>query len=227
MRWLFDRDKTAAEREFKTAIKMQPELASVHWNYGWFLAGAGRFEESIAESRRAVELEPLAIDANITLGYALYLARRYAEAIQQLRITVSIEPDHWWAHSLLGRAYARTGRYGEAIAELQTAMKLENPNACESESALARAYADAGDKVMARSTLAHMRERMGDYFLSDAYLATIHVGLGEIDEAVAALTRAEAQHSYYVGWWSIDPELDPVRADPRFIALMKKSGLGP
>ena len=67
---------------------------------------------------------------------------------------------------------------------------------------------------------------MGDNFLSDTYRATIHIGLGEFDQAIAALTRAAAQHSYFVGLWGVDPELDPVRTDPRFIALLKQVGLG-
>lgn len=92
--WQFDRDYAAAERELQTAIKRQTELASAHWNYGWSLAGAGRFEEGIAGSYRAVELDPLAVDANIVQGINRYLAQRYAEAIHQLRIAVSVDPDH-------------------------------------------------------------------------------------------------------------------------------------
>ncbi len=229
MHWLDDRDYAAAEREFQTAITMQPELASAHEVYGWYLAGTGDFDQALVEARRAAELDPLSSETNAIVGWNLYVARRYEEAIRQLRIAITIDPDYWYSHDVLGRAYARSGRYREAIAELETARDLEGPASAQSESALAlaRAHADAGDHAAARAVLARLRERMRDRFLSDAFVATVHLGLGEIDEAIAALTRAEAQHSYWVGFWKVDPELDPVRADPRFITLMKKVGLEP
>lgn len=75
--------------------------------------------------------------------------------------------------------------------------------------------------------LNHLRERMHDEFVSAAFLATLHIGLGEVDEAFAVLAQAEAQHSYYVGFWKVDPDLDPLRSDPRFAELLKKVGLEP
>jgi tetratricopeptide (TPR) repeat protein len=97
----------------------------------------------------------------------------------------------------------------------------------EQESALGRAYADAGDRSKATEVLNHLREQMRDAFVSAAFLATVHIGLGQVDEAFAALEEAAAQHSYYVPWWKLDPDLDPLRSDPRFAALLKKVGLAP
>jgi len=53
------------------------------------------------------------------------------------------------------------------------------------------------------------------------------VGLGDGEQAFASLAAAEAQQSYRVSWWKVDPELDQVRADPRFTALLKKVRLEP
>jgi Flp pilus assembly protein TadD len=158
------------------------------------------------------------------LGTNLYLARRYDEAIKQLRTTISTDPDYWYAHLWLGRAYARTGRFSEAIAELRTAQQLEGSGNTEIESALGRAYADAGDRSEATKILNHLRERMHGEFISAALLANLHIGLGQVDEAFVALAQAETEHSYYVGFWKVDPDLDPLRADPRFAALLKKVG---
>jgi predicted amidophosphoribosyltransferase len=50
---------------------------------------------------------------------------------------------------------------------------------------------------------------------------------GKKDGALAALAQAYEQRSWYVTWWKLDPDLDPLRSDPRFAALLKKAGLEP
>jgi TolB-like protein/class 3 adenylate cyclase/Flp pilus assembly protein TadD len=223
--WWYDRDHAAARREFQTALAMQPELAGTHGLNGWYLVGIGRVDEGLAELRRAVELDPLSPEMNTFLGMNLYLARRYDEAIKQLRTTISTDPDYWYAHIWLGRAYARTGRCSEAIAELRTAQQLEGAGNPEIESALGRAQADAGDRAEATKVLEHLRQRSKDEFISASFLANLHIGLGQVDAAFAALSQAETEHSYYVGFWKVDPDLDPLRSDARFTALLKKVGL--
>jgi TolB-like protein/Flp pilus assembly protein TadD len=221
----YDRDYVAARRDFQMAVAMQPDLASAHEMNGWYLVAAGQVDEGLAESRRAVELDPLSSETNAFLGANLYLTRRYDEAVKQLRAAINTDPDYGYAHLFLGRVYARMGRFSEAIVELRTAMQLA-PGP-EPESALGRAYADAGDRGKATEVLDHLREEMRDTFVSAAFLATVHIGLGQVDEAFAALEEAASQHSYYAGWWKLDPDLDPLRSDPRFPALLKKVGLEP
>ena len=123
----------------------------------------------------------------------------------------------------------RIGRFAEAVAGLKVAAALptvqQTSAISEIESALGRVYADAGDRTEATRMLAPLHQRARTEFVSAAYLATIHIGLGELDEAFAALARAEAERSYWVGSWKVDPELDPLRSDPRFTALLNKVGL--
>jgi TolB-like protein/class 3 adenylate cyclase/Flp pilus assembly protein TadD len=225
--WWYDRDHAAVRRELQTALSMQPDLASTHALNGWYLVGIGQIDEGLAASRRAVELDPLASDTNAFLGMNLHLARRYDEAIKRLRTTISTNPDYWYAHMCLGRAYTRTGKFAEGIAELHTAQQLEKSGSPEIESALGRAYADSGDRTEATKVLERLRQRQKDEFVSASFLANVHIGLGQVDDAFAALAQAETEHSYYVGFWKVDPDLDPLRSDPRFTALLKKVGLEP
>ena len=224
---LYDRDPAAGEREFQTALAMQPGLASIHQYYGWFLGATGHLDEGIAESRRAVALDPLSPEASTWLSVNLYLARRYAEAIAELRAALSGNPEYDYARLWLGRAYARTGRYPEAISELKHALQSAKFGNSEYRSALGRAYADAGNTAEATRVLNELRERSSNEFVSAIFVALVQVGLHDTEGALAALAQAAREHSYTVPWWNIDPELDPLRADPRFIALMKTIGLEP
>jgi tetratricopeptide (TPR) repeat protein len=223
VRWWYDHDLEGARQEFQKAVALQPELPSAHMWYGPYLVAAGQTDEGLAESQRAVDLDPLSSLSSTFVGFNLYFARRNDEAIQRLRTAVFLDPDYWWAHVWLGRAYARDGRFPEAVAELRSAQRLE-PFA-EVEATLGRIYADAGDTAEATKVLNHLRERMRDEFVSAGYVATVLVGLGRFDEALAALAEAEVQRWYNVGWWKVDPDLDPLRSNPRFKALLKKAGV--
>jgi len=75
--------------------------------------------------------------------------------------------------------------------------------------------------------LDQLRERRRDEFVAPAYIATLLVGLGETDAAFTALDEADEQRSWYWTWWTHDPDLDPLRSDPRFAALLKEAGFQP
>jgi hypothetical protein len=66
---------------------------------------------------------------------------------------------------------------------------------------------------------------MRDEYVSASFLAAVQVGLHDMDGALASLAQAATEHSYYVPWWKVDPDLDPLRSDPRFTALLKTVGL--
>ncbi len=93
MHWMLRHDHAAAAKEYELAIQIQPELASAHEFYGWYLSSIGEFDKALSEGRRAVELDPLSSEVNAVLGFTLYVARRYEEAIEQLRLAVTIDSD--------------------------------------------------------------------------------------------------------------------------------------
>jgi TolB-like protein/DNA-binding winged helix-turn-helix (wHTH) protein len=59
-----------AEREFKRALALNPNLVEARYEYAWFLTSMGRFAEGLTEAKRAVERDPLSVTANLALGTA-------------------------------------------------------------------------------------------------------------------------------------------------------------
>src|SRR5438874_10847462 len=74
---VYEWDASAAEREFRRAIELNPSLANAHFFYSHCLASHGRLDEALAEARRAHELDPLNAQVATALPWALYAARRY------------------------------------------------------------------------------------------------------------------------------------------------------
>ena len=117
----YDWDWVGAEREFQTALRLNPNSSFAHWNYAHFLRQEGKIEESIREGRRAVELDPVSAAGSFTLAQSLYEARRYEEAVSELRKTLDLEPRLWPAHLYLGKTLAEQGRFQDAVEELEKA----------------------------------------------------------------------------------------------------------
>jgi hypothetical protein len=56
------------------------------------------------------------------------------------------------------------------------------------------------------------------------YLALDYADLGDREKALAALKKTYANRQLEVLYLLIDPELDPLRSDPRFQELVRKVG---
>jgi hypothetical protein len=53
----------------------------------------------------------------------------------------------------------------------------------------------------------------------------LHLELGERDRALAALERGVDDFSQTQGYINVEPALDPLRAEPRFRAVVRRTGL--
>ena len=219
----YDWDWLAAERSFRRAIEINPEYALGRSFLAWHLAAMGRFDESIAEDKRALELDPLSPAVNADLGWDLYLARRYDEAIEQLRKAVDLEPNYWVSHVLLGRCYEQQRKLAEAVAEFEKARQIEN-SIPEVVAALGHGYAISGRKADALKIVRELEERSKREFVPSYNIATIYLGLGMKDEALRYLAKAYDEGSYFMIHLKVEPILDSIRDDPRFVEIVRRVG---
>jgi len=224
--WYYDWNWAAAEKELKRAIELDPNEALTYETYGWYLVTMGRIDEGIAEGKRSQQLDPLSAEHTSVLGWDLYLAHRYDEAIEQERKAIELEPDYWPGHSLRGHAYAQKGLWREAIASFQRAISIEHVIA-EPLIGLGRVYAVSGKEEEARKVLAELNDKSKHPYVSSYLLATLYAGLANKDQAFASLERAYLDRSWYLTQLKFDPELDPLRSDPRFADLVRRVGLPP
>jgi tetratricopeptide (TPR) repeat protein len=142
-----------------------------------------------------------------------YLARRYDEAVAQLRRTVELDPAAPLGHTALAGVYAVMGRCAEALAE--TAVAAGNGGAFS----VAPGYvlAVCGRAPEARRELAGMlaQSRAGTY-VAARLIADVYLGLGDRERFLSWFERAFDAHEPL---FPTDPIYDPVRDDPRFVAL--------
>jgi DNA-binding winged helix-turn-helix (wHTH) protein/Tfp pilus assembly protein PilF len=211
---VFDKDRSTAEREYRTAIALDPGYATAHQWYGEFLEAEGRYDEATRVLRRAKELDPLSLAVNVALGENLYYLRRYDEAVAQFKRTLELDPGFMRARFDLALALEQRSRYDEAIAEFERIRNSDAGN-MRAIAALAHVYASAGRRDEMRRLHAEFERRARDGVVEPYDRLILYVSAGDYDRAVEWLARARERHDGDLLRLTADPRLDALLADAR------------
>ncbi|HEY6946563.1 MAG TPA: tetratricopeptide repeat protein [Candidatus Acidoferrum sp.] len=217
-----ERNWEGTERECKRALALNPNFAGGHFRYSLFLTRALRHDEALAEAKRAAELDPLSPSMKITVGQALLYARHYDQAEQELLKALELDSNNFSALLDLSGTYNAMGRFEESLAQLQKAARL-SPDDLAVQGALGYVYARMGRKSDAEKMRKKLIVESQRRYVSGCFAAILCIGLGRKDEAIRWLERAYEQKDYQLSWINVAPEYDPIRADPRFAALIRRA----
>ena len=216
---LVNAEATGERRELiprlRHAIEMSPNYATAHHWLGLMLSTQGRFQEADAELRQAQLLDPLS--PMITEGVAenYYHWRRYDDSLAQLNRLQTIGFSA--GEQLRGLAYIQSGKY-------QQAMQLFEAMHPTPLLYLALTHAAAGQSLEARQLV---NEALAEHDFVSAYqVALVYVTLRERENAFEWFRRAIAQRDPMMGNLKVDPMLDSIRSDRRYMELVKAADLG-
>ena len=216
----------AAEREYHRALELNPDDVAAHNWYSFFLCETGRFDESIAQIKRAVELEPLNLKYNDNLGLMYKQARKYDLALEQFNRTLEMDPNYESALENLSNAYRAMHQYEPWLKTWKQAAVANNDRedlALAEEAA--RVYPSSGYSATLRRIIELRLGLIKKRYVDPADIAYDYAELGERDKAFTWLDKAYSEKSNLIIWIKITPELDNLRTDPRYGALLKKMGL--
>jgi TolB-like protein/DNA-binding winged helix-turn-helix (wHTH) protein/Tfp pilus assembly protein PilF len=218
----YDYDWQSAEKEYRRAIQLDPQYATAHHWYAECLSFQGRFPEALEESERARQLDPLSLIIATDHAAILYFARQYDRAIEQFRAVLAMEPNFARAHMVI-YAYVEKGMFPEALAETDSWRHSDGSPVSELE---AYVYGRWGKRQQAERALAQWKRRSlvqpvaASLLVVEAYVAT-----GRKEEALALIEKSYREHSNLVTTLKVEPALDPLRGDPRFQELLRRTGL--
>ncbi len=219
----YEWDWAGAEDEYRRAIELSPGYASAHHWHGWSLALIGRLNEAILEIKQASELDPLSLEINTDLGLSFLFARQYDRAIEQFRKVIEMDPNFIWTHFFMGWAHEQRGDYEEAIHEFQKTAQLDDSPLILA--ALGHTYVLSGRRDEALRVLDEMKEIRERKHVSSYHFAIIQAALGDRDEALRWLEKSYLAREEALVWLKVDPRLDTLRTDARFIDLQRRVGL--
>jgi TolB-like protein/Tfp pilus assembly protein PilF len=215
-------DWTTSGKELRRALDLNPNSASVHATYAYYLERVGQRSEAITEAKRVLQLDPVSSRSFLTAGILYYFAHQYDEALAQLQRASALEPNPpaFLFPFPLGVIYAEKGMYGEAVGEFQ---KLgDKPHALGH---MGNAFARMGRVNEARVTISQLEEHVKKSGIGRYEIALVYAGLGEKDAAFTWLEKSYDVRDKGLTYLKIDPCVDPLRSDPRFARLVQHVGL--
>jgi len=218
-KYYYEFDFAGAETECKRAITIDPNSSLAHEIYGRFLYHRGRFNEGIVEINAAVDLEPASLFNQRNLGIAYYYSGRYEEAEAQLKRVIAMDQSFASAYMWLRNSLEMQQKYAEAYEWFIKAQKVLGTD----ESVVRRyqtAYMESGYPGMMREH-AKFADTYNQYYIG----GILNAQTGNKDKAFEYLEKSYQRREWGMNSLLIEPQLEPLRSDPRFRELVAKVGL--
>ena len=216
-----------ADEASQRALELDPNLAEAHAARGFALAMLQRFEDAEAEFARAIDLDPKQFEARYFHARACVQRGELERALQLFEDASRVREDHealYFAAQTL-TALARTAEaeaaYRGALPVIERHLEL-NPDDARAITMAAVCCSRLGQRKegieWAQQASAVDPEDAGVCYNVACLLALE----GERDDAIAHLERAFRVGFARRDWIERDPDLDSLRSDPRFEAMLSE-----
>jgi tetratricopeptide (TPR) repeat protein len=168
-----------------------------------------RLRELIRQCHKGLEIDSGYVPARIQLGLALEQKGMVGEAISQFE-----------------QARDQSGGYaitdGNKFPGGATAARVDLPVV---HAMLGHAYAKAGRRSDADRELQILKAAARTRYVAPSYFAIIYTALGDKDQAFAWLEKSYQDRSEHMLYLKVEPLVDPLRRDPRFLSRARRVGL--
>ncbi|PYS59451.1 MAG: hypothetical protein DMF74_21300 [Acidobacteria bacterium] len=226
----YEWDWAGAEREFKQAVKLNPNDANTRWRLGLFLVSRERFDKAIKQGERAIALDPLSLPTNLYAGFIYLLADQLDGALKQVARMIELEPNFHGAYWLEGAVYMAQEKYEAAVEVLEKSMALGGTPLVKSY--LGCAYGRWGKREEALGVLNELLETRKRHYTNAFSIARVYNGLGEIDSACEWLEKTVEERNGEIVFLNVGTKAGTrkmwrktLRADPRYRDILRSIGL--
>jgi Tfp pilus assembly protein PilF len=225
--FFWDWNAPAAEREFRTAIALNPNSALGHHWYGSMLSHEARFPEALEQLDIAQRLEPNSTAILNTRAIAQGFSGHRDQAQDLLREVTEQDPNFSEAHLRLAvLSLLQPSNIPRYLAEHRDWARLtHNEAALRLNAAIQSAYSFHGKTAMWQACLE--QEEAVHPLNPSIDMAHAQAALGHSDAAFAELEQLVKRHDVEMIGINITPEFVPLRGDPRYARLLTEIGLPP
>lgn len=210
-------DWAGAEQSYRRAMALDPS-APMNLIFAHLLVGIGRIDDAVAESDRLLALapgDPFRLGSNCIVKY---FARRADAAIDACDRALAVNPSYSLAHFWRALALSYVGRHDDAMA---AALASRRGIAFEPTWLVGYVHARAGRLAEAREVLTALETRATRTYTPSIDIAFLHAAVGDIPGGLDWLERSHREHGRWMELVAVHPAADPLRAEPRFRAVLR------
>jgi serine/threonine-protein kinase len=220
--FIYDWDWDGAARAFRRAIELDPRYATAHQWYAFLLASQLKFDEALLEAHTAQENDPTSVSVRRSLGYTYLYARKYQQARYHLDRAIAMNPTAEETFRIQGLILTLDKEYVAAERVLREALALAPECGSYTKATLAYSLACAGDRSYAKQIAAELEEKRKTEYVSPVELATVQIALGDAERALDWIEAGVDDRRGWSAYLRVHPILDPLRGEPRFLALIER-----
>jgi eukaryotic-like serine/threonine-protein kinase len=219
-------DYPKALTAYQRITVLEPDINTGYENVGNVYLQQGRFQESIPYFQKALQIAPY-FTTYSNLGTAYFSSKQYPQAVEMFEKAAALTPNETAMAVNLADAYRSAGQKEKARDTYQRAVSLGykelqmNPQDSDVMGQMALAYVNLGDGQQAVTFITRARAIDKNNVEYIYMQAEIYALLGKPAEALQALQESLEKH-YPAESADQDVELDSLRSNPQFAALIKK-----
>ena len=218
----------SADSASRKALELDAELAEAHASRGFAFSLSRQYAEARREFETAIRLNPKLYEAHYLYARACFQEGKLEEAVRHYEEASRVRPEDYQALLLMQSPLKGLGRQAEGMEAVRRGLQVAekhlelNPDDARALYLGAGALVQVGDRARgvewARRARAMDPEDSGVLY----NVACVYTMLGENDEAIACLEKSVSNGFGHREWLENDSDLDPLRSDPRFKALLSK-----
>ncbi|OGT56193.1 MAG: hypothetical protein A3E01_04845 [Gammaproteobacteria bacterium RIFCSPHIGHO2_12_FULL_63_22] len=211
----------------RRAIVLRPSFATAHQWLGTLLMSNGDFKNGLVSIERAAVLDPRSLVIGENHAWILITLGRNADARTACLRVLEFAPTYQGCLGAIATADLLSGNLGEARQMLDRLAAAFNPSASGQGSEIVSALSGKADRhaLAVRMSALPLRSRLdpsSGNALEDYHVASVLMLLGEDQLALDYVDRLSRELSNEMDWAIMSPALNPIRCEPRFVALVER-----
>src|SRR5256886_1445643 len=211
----------------RRAIALRPSFATAHQWRGSLLMSNGDLSGGLASLERASSLDPRSLVVADNHGWALLAFGRDAEAKARCAPVLEIAPGYVGNLLMAAMADLLSGDFDAARPMLERAAAAGNPSASTQGRELVDALAGRADRHALAQRLAALRynsnlDPASGNIITGYQIAAVLMIMGERELTLSYLEVLAGELGGVAEWAMILPVMDPIRCDPRFVAIIQR-----